>query len=332
MLLGISSVPILFGFCLYDLFVGNVVFSALIAVVAAVIAANTLHLYRTTRALVPFTVINLTALGALEWGILTLGLEVTLWAYPLAIVNSFVSERRPARILMAVGIGVLLPTVALVLPPEAAVRFAATYLMVCLFSDMAVSSLERLQDRLNDLAIRDPLTGAFNRRCLDLRLDDAIEQHRRGLGAFSLIALDVDHFKQINDGFGHDAGDQVLVRLVETVQERLRAVDALFRMGGEEFVILCRGTAGRQAHGLAEAVRCEILAADLLPDRAVTVSLGVVEYDDTKGKHDCLRRADQNLYRAKQCGRNRVWPPEPDDLGPAPDPGGGDAGMTEGAS
>ncbi|WP_170294798.1 GGDEF domain-containing protein [Roseospira navarrensis] len=309
MLLGVSSAPVLLAFSIYDVIRGQYLFGGIIAAFALAIAANTAYIHRTGRVKIPFAVMNVVGLLTLAWGIQFVGHAAALWAYPLAIVNCFVSERRRARIMMAAGMLLLIPLVLLEAPMDHGVRFALTYPLTCWFSDLAVSILEKLQHQLNEFAIRDPLTGAYNRRCFDFRLDEAIEQSRRDLGAVSLISFDIDHFKAINDQFGHDAGDDVLVHLVRTVRARLRKVDALFRMGGEEFMVLCRGTTPQQAQHLAEALRREVMECRPRPDLPVTISLGVVQYDDRLGRAEGLRRVDQNLYAAKQTGRNTVWPP-----------------------
>src|SRR5262249_7416284 len=137
--------------------------------------------------------------------------------------------------------------------------------------------------RLMEQAIRDPLTGAFNRRHMDLRLPEAPETFRRHATPASILILDVDHFKLINDTHGHKAGDIVLQGIVSAVRSRARRLDLVFRMGGEEFLVLMPETVENDAAAVAEEIRQGIAAAPLIEGQRVTVSIGVggLRRDDT---------------------------------------------------
>jgi diguanylate cyclase len=152
----------------------------------------------------------------------------------------------------------------------------------------------------------DPLTGAFNRRHLDASLSIAIERRNRTGEPVSLLLFDVDHFKRINDALGHAAGDQALTRLVALVTGRARKLDALFRIGGEEFVLLLPGTKYAGAIVVAETLRLHVQDADLVSGRRISISIGVSELQKNQSVSSWIRTADMALYRAKQGGRNRV--------------------------
>ena len=122
----------------------------------------------------------------------------------------------------------------------------------------------------------------------------------------SLVVIDIDHFKRINDELGHDAGDRVLKALVLLIKNRSRRLDRLFRMGGEEFVLLLPDTPGTAAMIQAENLRNRIADAGLLKNRAVTVSMGVAECGHELTQESWLKAADTELYQAKEVGRNRV--------------------------
>lgn len=169
---------------------------------------------------------------------------------------------------------------------------------------------ETMQAELRSLARIDPLTGANNRLALVEAIGQALEaagDHGRPLG---VLMLDVDHFKAVNDRFGHGGGDQLLRSLVERIQHVLGPREVLGRVGGEEFVVLSPGSGLRQAQALGERIRAEVEAAPLLLDGHVlgmTVSVGVTEA--APGESDVtalLQRADAALYAAKRAGRNRV--------------------------
>lgn len=157
--------------------------------------------------------------------------------------------------------------------------------------------------QLETKAQTDPLTGALNRNGLEQGIREALSDRQ---GPLSLILLDIDHFKRINDMRGHNAGDRVLSALAQRVQERIRDSDRLARWGGEEFVLLCRGSDLRQAAGLAEKLRGLIEAEPFECDLTVTASFGVATLQPDQTLEQLFNAADEALYRAKRSGRNRV--------------------------
>ena len=172
----------------------------------------------------------------------------------------------------------------------------------------------RLREELRRQAIRDPLTGLYNRRHFDELLRARMAEHERSGRGFSVLMIDIDHFKRINDQHGHETGDEVLRATARHLQESVRAGEAAFRFGGEEFVLLIddgEHPDGRQAMHCAERVRREIAElrvhcrGRVLPP--VTVSIGVAGYPrDVERQVSPLQRADAALYTAKRTGRNRV--------------------------
>ncbi|MBI5785438.1 MAG: GGDEF domain-containing protein [Rhodocyclales bacterium] len=156
------------------------------------------------------------------------------------------------------------------------------------------------------LAARDQLTGLCNRRNFDQRLEAAIARATRHGDVFSLLMLDIDHFKNVNDYYGHATGDDVLRRFGEVLSERLRPYDVAARWGGEEFVVLADGATLDNARMLAEQIRESVASTPFSPVPRVTVSIGIADYMQGESGDDLLRRADKALYGAKRNGRNRV--------------------------
>jgi diguanylate cyclase (GGDEF)-like protein len=162
--------------------------------------------------------------------------------------------------------------------------------------------------------ITDPLTGVFNRRYLERRLVDEIAMARRYDLPLSILMMDIDRFKSINDTYGHLEGDLVLHRVAKLVAHTVREADIVARYGGEEILVIAPNTMINTAETLAERLRVEIQAASLLspdvqtdPPRKVTVSIGVACFNhEMRGSRDLVNRADEALYRAKGGGRNRV--------------------------
>ena len=168
----------------------------------------------------------------------------------------------------------------------------------------------RTSRRLSRQSLIDPLTGIANRAAIEAEAIRAIEGAPRTGGAVSLLMLDLDHFKAINDRHGHAAGDRVLCATTEAWQALLRGRDPLGRIGGEEFVVVCADTTLEQAIVVAERLREATTALrfdDIDPALRVTVSIGVAQSQRSGDTHeDVLARADAALYRAKQRGRDRV--------------------------
>lgn len=155
----------------------------------------------------------------------------------------------------------------------------------------------------------DPLTGADNRAAMDNALQREVDLAHRHNIPLSMVVLDLDHFKQINDQYGHSAGDYILKTLVTCVNETKRASDLLFRFGGEEFTLILTGTDNEGAKQIADRLRRAIEAYPFVYDRqeiAVTASLGIATLK-ARDDSDCLfKKADAALYQAKEAGRNQV--------------------------
>lgn len=159
---------------------------------------------------------------------------------------------------------------------------------------------------LKRMAATDILTGAYNRRKFEEDLDSIINKEERHDIKFSLIFFDIDHFKTINDLFGHKAGDLVLQRISKLVQENIRTTDRLFRWGGEEFIIILYGSSLKNARDVAGKIRDIIQNEDFGIEKKITISLGVSEYIANENTDQIVSRIDKVLYQAKIQGRNRV--------------------------
>ena len=169
------------------------------------------------------------------------------------------------------------------------------------------NELETLHAQLREQAERDPLTGVHNRRYLARELERLTDE--RTSGRMSLAVLDVDHFKTINDRFGHAAGDQVLIRIARLLSDQLRESDSIIRSGGEEFIILMPSTDANAATACCERIRRAVNTAawsSVADGLSVTTSLGVATTDDPTDLEAVIRLADQRLYEAKRNGRDRV--------------------------
>lgn len=165
---------------------------------------------------------------------------------------------------------------------------------------------------MQQLAITDALTGAYNRRYLNEFLVKEIRRSTRYKHDFSLLMLDIDHFKAYNDAYGHLAGDEALRQVVGLLRQNVRAVDLVARYGGEEFVVVLPETDAAGAHATAEKIR-SILENHSFPFGRLTASLGVAHCaaSEAASPDALIAMADHALYTAKRLGRNRacLWEP-----------------------
>ncbi len=156
------------------------------------------------------------------------------------------------------------------------------------------------------MALRDPLTGASNRRGMEGELAAYMAASRRNRTPLALLAFDIDHFKRINDEFGHETGDQVLVQLAEIVRANTRGEDRFSRLGGEEFGLLLPVSDAGAARAAAEKLRLAVERDLRCRGRRVTISLGAAVHRPGESAADWMARADAAMYEAKRGGRNRT--------------------------
>ncbi len=176
-------------------------------------------------------------------------------------------------------------------------------------SDQYQQALQEKNETLKEFSLRDALTGLANRRLMMERLNSEVAQAERRQTPFSLALVDIDHFKKINDQYGHNAGDAALVDIGQTLHQGLRGYDLCARWGGEEFLLLMADTSGQNAVEVAVRLRRMIhelthpgLPAGVRP----TVSMGIAEYRFDTPFSETIKRADEALYQAKNTGRDRI--------------------------
>ena len=176
----------------------------------------------------------------------------------------------------------------------------------------AGSRIVRLEQTLNQLASRDSLTQCWNRRMIDELFDSTLAEARRKETPLCVMMVDIDHFKAINDTYGHAIGDSALQHMVAILNQNLREYDQVGRYGGEEFIVVLPTTDRDSAWGIAERVRSAVeYQPTILKDGreiSMTVSIGLALFDPQRDpdRRSLMERADQALYKAKRSGRNRI--------------------------
>lgn len=242
---------------------------------------------------------------------LSVGTSGVFWVYPLILINFFLTSPSTALIASLALLGIL-SGYDLLHPGELfenrrqLVSFLVTSIMAGILTYIFASRARTQNEKLQSLAIQDPLTGARNRRAMndDLQLV-SVRQKRHQLPQ-ALMVMDLDHFKQINDRYGHPAGDQVLVDFVSLIKRSTRMTDMLYRFGGEEFLLLLPDTDLHGLHQAAQHLQRRVREQLIGPGGAVTVSIGGAVLHPGEHWNTWLQRADACLYKAKNSGRNCI--------------------------
>lgn len=237
---------------------------------------------------------------------LAMGQTALMWGYVVFWINFVLTDRRWA---LVVNLALLLALVAnqnLFDSGTSVVTYLITAGLSTAFGYIFAHRLADQQQKLELLASRDPLTEAGNRRCMRRELRKAIADYARSGRPYTLMLLDLDHFKALNDKHGHDAGDRALRDFADLLRSNIRIGDSLYRFGGEEFVLLFPDTGPAAAERVATTLHEKtsgILAGSTGP---IHFSVGVAVLEKGESIDEWVRRADRALYQAKASGRDRV--------------------------
>lgn len=243
---------------------------------------------------------------AIEYTLYELGVIASYWPYLGVLGFYFMLPEKPAWIANIIFIATISPIAWHILDPAVAIRFMAVLLGLSFFAFLSMREIFKQHQMLKQLSTTDPLTGLNNRLLLKNAIDHAINQSARSNIAMSLLMFDIDHFKKINDEHGHNVGDSILGSIGELLQNFFRKDDTIFRIGGEEFLVLIHNANGAACYKIAEKLRLKIEHAPLLPNHPVTVSIGICELQPDMNSTSWMKQCDDTLYLAKTNGRNQV--------------------------
>ncbi len=301
-----ASSALLLPFALVDFLLGEQLLAAMVLAVLVPLVIDAWALWHRRKPPIAYGWMLPPVGAGIATALIQTGVHGAMWCYPAILFCYFVLPGWQAT---AGALSLLVLTSGLVwrvLDAATMWRFAVTSGLSILILNIILGVVGELQRKLYEQATTDPLTGALNRRQLGSTLADAIEHSRRSDSPVSLLAFDLDHFKRINDGHGHAAGDEVLQRVVALVRERARRIDRLFRMGGEEFALLLPDNNVADAMRVATMLRERIQGAGWPAGMEVTISVGVAQLHRKHSVDSWLKAADDALYRAKADGRNCV--------------------------
>ena len=230
-----------------------------------------------------------------------------LWSYAVLTTNFLMTSRRMAMIANVIVLAILGSHPEVFANHVERVVFLSSGVLVSLCAFIFSLQSTRQRQALEHMAIHDPLTQAMNRRAFDIDLATTLQTHQLSRSPCTLAIIDLDHFKSVNDTFGHEVGDELLVEMVRTLRIHQREQDRLYRFGGEEFILLMPDTDAHGVQRTLDGLRETIFRTLRRPDgKPVSVSIGAATLAPGERGAFWLTRADAALYRAKNGGRNRV--------------------------
>ena len=297
---------VLLPFAAWNLVAGSLSAALSTSLAAMVTLVNTWSYHRSQRFWVRPDIISAIFILANSNAVFTLGAAASAWAFPTLLSFYWIHRQKKAA-LFAMLLSVLVSLICfLTLSLFEAMRIIASLFITGIFCHAAATFMEQQNRYLRRSAVRDHLTDTYNRRYMDKKIDETIERFRRNHVNASIIAIDIDHFKQVNDRFGHAAGDRALQKVAAILQSRMRSLDRVCRSGGEEFIIILPDTSEQQARIIADELRTTVAESAILDQQKITISCGVSTVHSGDNRDKWLRRCDQALYGAKGKGRDNV--------------------------
>lgn len=292
-------------FALYRYLTGAVLVSVLDAALVLLSVTLVAVAWRTGRTRIPGLLLACINTAGAAASAFLLGTPGLFWMYSVQMTNFFLASRLIATALNLTVLAVLIADGRAFESTHAMFSFLASSLLVSMLSFVLSSRTELQRKRLQELATRDALTGVSNRRGMEDEMQIAVASLARHGQRWGIVLFDIDDFKSVNDRFGHEAGDDVLLAVAAQARANTRSVDRVFRMGGDEFVLLLQSVSDKTSDIVADHLRRDIEKMVCSPGGPVTVSVGTALLQAGESWQQWLARADKALYRAKRRGRNR---------------------------
>lgn len=309
---GVITNLMILPFAGYRLLSGQVATGLIDLLIVACITLGSVRAFVTRRTEGPALFLGLTYSTGCIAITYVAGTPGPLWMYAVLLSNFLLVDRKVAAVISGFAIAAVAAS-SLALPELAQkLAFIGSSVVVCLFSFAFAWRTDLQRQQLESLASLDPLTGAHNRLGMHAEIKLAVANSVGGRSPLGLIIFDLDHFKQINDRFGHEAGDNVLVEVARVVRRMTRRNERFFRLGGEEFALLIPNADSAGLREVAEKIRTCIERDVVCGDAPVTASFGASLLRTNESESHWRDRVDAAMYRAKHEGRNRTvvdeWP------------------------
>ena len=285
---------------LYAYFVGGTFLVSLLVATAYLVANSRDHEPLTLYALVPGSIL------LIAFALRADGISASIGCFPLLIACYCMLSRQKADIASVMILAVSAPMMWLTLKPFESFVLTTALAVVILFASMLMRQIESQQDILKYQIDRDPMTGLLNRTSLNRQLAQSVDAFRSAAVPAALLTIDLDHFKRVNDMFGHNTGDLVLCEVAHLLEGNVSDQCTVFRLGGEEFLLILANKNASEARAHAKWLCASISNAAILQDYPVTVSIGVANLRGADNADTWRRRSDNLLYVAKINGRDQV--------------------------
>lgn len=306
LVLGIISALGISPFVAIRFLEGNILAAFIDLALVLGILSLVFYAHRTGKPRIPSMIVAVFINGGVAAVIAANGLDSILWIYPVCAATFFLARPIEAFCISSVT-GVFLATLPNIFDTIPLASYAMTSLILALTAFVYGSYGRKQLSLMETLNTTDPLTGALNRRALTADIQAALANAERNAVQQLLVMFDLDHFKSVNDKYGHAAGDQSLKKLVELINANIRKYDRLYRFGGEEFVLLIPEVNLEQQQAFIQNLRKVIKSELRTPDgEEITVSFGAAAWLPGTTADTWLKRADDALYQAKMDGRDRA--------------------------
>ena len=292
-------------FTIYRLINGDHLLAFLDACLVIGLSACFYCVLKTRKVEIPATLVGMVSLGVMVGIVHVKGPSNVYTIFPVIMATFCLLTARAAAILNIIAMFLLFPAFYGVLSTYEIVIIYTSIIVLSLFAYFFTLITSQQQFKLTRLAARDGLTGVWNRRTLDIALNQILLNYEVKPFNASLIIMDIDHFKSINDKYGHGIGDEILQKFAKLLSSIAGMSGQVYRYGGEEFVLVAEGVCVKDAEVLAETIRLRVENSQFLEEQKVTISLGVSQLKQGFTEEQWVTSADDALYLAKNQGRNQ---------------------------
>ncbi|AZQ86016.1 diguanylate cyclase [Colwellia sp. Arc7-635] len=306
LILSAISAIIISPFVYYRYIDGDVIVAFVDALIILALGIFFVFVYKTRKIATAKMILAIFLVIAIVLAVSIRGQSHLYWLYPAIIAFYYTLPERIAGVICLIAITLIALHISSTLSHINFFTIVMSLLLTTIFSYTIFSNYRKTNEKLALLATIDPLTLSGNRRALNIKLSEILADQQRQASDVSLLLLDLDLFKRVNDQHGHAVGDQVLVEVTQVLRSNTRALDALFRYGGEEFVIVPLKVDLAAALIVAEKLRLLVAQHKYVNDLKITISIGVAQYRVGETAEAWIARADAALYKAKDAGRNKV--------------------------